>query len=121
MGRVRCAWSFPLAAIAVAQLVYNPVGHAQEPPAGEPEVEVQDSNVAPPRAFAPQRPGPGAPPPVAGPVVLLRADTPKARLQAQGPGQWRDVCVAPCNVSVNPAAVYRIGGNTIVPSDSFSM
>jgi hypothetical protein len=97
-------------AIVVAQLLYNPACYAQEPATGEPEVEVHDSNVAPPRAFVPP-----------GPVVLLRADTPKARLQAQGPGQWRDVCVAPCNVPVNPAAIYRIGGNTIVPSDSFSM
>jgi hypothetical protein len=108
-------------AIVVAQLLYNPAGYAQEPATGEPEVEVHDSNVAPPRAFVPTRPGQGAPPSVAGPVVLLRADTPKARLQAQGPGQWRDVCVAPCNVPVNPAAIYRIGGGTIVPSDSFSM
>lgn len=121
MRRVRCAWSFPVVAIVVAQLLYNPAGYAQEPPAGEPEVEVHDSDVAPPPPFVPARPGQGAPAPVAGPVVLLRADTPKARLQAQGPGQWRDVCVAPCNVPVNPAAVYRIGGNTIVPSDSFSM
>jgi hypothetical protein len=121
MDRLRCAWSFPVVAIVVAQLLYNPTGYAQEPPAGEPEVQVQDSNVAPPPAFVPARPGQGAPTPVAGPVVLLRADTPKARLQAQGPGQWRDVCATPCNVPVNPAAVYRIGGNTIVPSDSFSM
>jgi len=51
----------------------------------------------------------------------LYADTPKARLQTQGPLQWRDVCVTPCNVAVDPAAVYRVGGGTIRPSDSFNM
>jgi hypothetical protein len=95
-------------------------------------VHVQDSNVAPPEAAyppPPHTPPPGAPPPpaagarppVAGPVVSLYADTPKARLQTQGPLQWQDVCVTPCNVTVNPAAVYRVGGGTIRPSDSFNL
>ena len=135
MGRARCAWAFSLAAIAVAQLVYNPAGHAQTAPTGEPEVQVQDSDVAPPPAPPPPAgyppppappadapaPGHGARPPVAGPIVILRADTSKARLQTQGPLQWRDVCGMPCSRPVDPAAVYRIAGGSIRPSDSFNM
>ena len=86
---------------------------------------MQDSNVAPPEAAPPAGPplvlAPGAPPPVAGPVVMLRSDTYRARLQTQGPLQWRDVCAAPCRIAVDPAALYRIGGGTIRASDTFKM
>lgn len=94
---------------------------------------MQDSNVAPPAPAPypppPYTPPPGAPPPraagapapVAGPFVRVRSDTAKARLQTQTQLQWRDVCLAPCNVTVDPAALYRIGGGTIRPSDSFNM
>jgi hypothetical protein len=96
-------------------LLYSPAGHAQTPPAGEPEAQAPDSNVAPP-------PGPPPMPPlVTGPVVTLRADSHKARLQVQRELNWQDVCVTPCNVAVNPAAVYRVGGGTIRGSESFSM
>ena len=64
---------------------------------------------------------PGYAPPVGGPVVTLRADSHKARLQVQRELNWQDVCVTPCNVAVNPAAIYRVGGGTIRGSDSFSM
>ena len=122
MGRVRCASSFSIACFAVAQLVCNRAGYAQTPPAGEPEGQVQDSNVAPPPP-APANPPPAAmPAPAPGPFVRLHADTPKARLQVQRRElQWEDVCVTPCNRPVSPVGVYRIGGNTIVPSDGFNM
>lgn len=85
---------------------------------------MQDSNVAPPEATPPPGPPPPAPfarSPVVGPVVTVRSDTHRARLQTQGPLQWRDVCAAPCRIAVDPAALYRIGGGTIRPSDTFRM
>jgi hypothetical protein len=60
-------------------------------------------------------------PRAAGPVVTVRSDNPQARLQTQGELKWRDVCVAPCNVPVNPAGLYRIGGGTIRPSEPFNL
>src|SRR3982751_4929720 len=119
MGRTRGVVSLSMAVAAAAQLLYSPAGLAQSPPASEPEVEAPDSNVAPAPGPAPMPPG--YRPPVAGPVVTLRADSRKARLQVQGPLNWQDVCVTPCNVAVNPAAIYRVGGGTIRGSDSFSM
>jgi len=121
MGRSRCVLSFSLAIAAAAQLLFNPAGHAQAPPPGGPEVPPQDSNVAPAPSPGPMPPA-YAPPPVAGPFVTLRANSPKARLQMMGQQlQWRDICVAPCRVAVNPTGVFRVGGNTIRPSDSFNM
>jgi hypothetical protein len=120
---------------AAVHLLSNPAGHAQEspsaqpppgePPPGEPPpaerpppapaVQAQDSEVAgPPSGYA-------RPPRAGGPVVVVRSDNPQARLQTQGGLKWRDVCVAPCNVAVNPAGLYRIGGGTIRPSDPFNM
>src|SRR6188474_3255617 len=100
MGRIRCGSSFTITAIAVAQLICNRAGYAQTPPAGEPEVQVQDSNVAPPEVTPPPGPPPvAAPRPLVGPVVTLRSDTHKARLQTEGPLQWRDVCTAPCRIA----------------------
>lgn len=120
MRRSRCVVSFSLAVAAAAQLAYNPAGHAQAPPPAGPEVQTQDSNVAPPPPPGPMPPGYA--PPVAGPFVTLRANSPKARLQMMGQQlQWRDICVAPCRVAVNPTGVFRVGGNTIRPSDSFNM
>ena len=71
----------------------------------------------------PGPPGPPGPPPAYGygPIVTVRSDHPRARLQVQGPLKWQDVCVAPCNVPVNPQGLYRIGGGTIRPSDGFNM
>jgi len=123
MRRSRCVVSFSLAVAAAAQLAYNPAGHAQAPPPAGPEVQPQDSNVAPEPPPPPPAPmPPGYAPPVAGPFVTLRANSPKARLQMMGQQlQWRDICVTPCRVAVNPTGVFRVGGNTIRPSDSFNM
>ena len=122
--------------VAAAHLLYNVAGQAQEspsvpPPPGEPSppgeptpaeppppapaVQAQDSETA----GAPS--GYARPPRVGGPVVIVRSDNPQARLQTQGGLKWRDVCVAPCNVPVNPVGLYRIGGGTIRPSDAFNM
>jgi len=129
MGRIRgsVSVSVSLAVLAAAQLLCNPLGHAQEPaPPGaqaEPQVQVQpgqDPNVAPPPSYAPPY-APPYPPPVYGPIVTLRADSPRARLQVQTALNWQDVCLAPCNVPVNPAGAYRVGGGTIRASETFTM
>jgi len=125
MGRIRGALSMSVAVAAASHLLYNPVGHAQaaqpaEPPE-PPAVQAQDGEVAaPPPGYA-GPPGGYVRPPAAGPVVTVRSDSPKARLQTQGQLKWQDVCVAPCNVPVNPSGLYRIGGGTIRPSDTFNM
>jgi hypothetical protein len=104
--------------VVALSLLRNSVGYAQEPgepaPPPAPEVQIQGNNVAPPQ--------PPGPPRYSGPVVTLRADNPRARLQILGESlRWRDVCTAPCNVSVQPAGSYRVGGGTIRGSDTFTM
>ena len=135
MGRMRGSLSVSLAVVAAAQLLFNPLGHAQEPapapPSPEPRVQVQDQDepgqartVAPQPQYPPQYAAPYAPPyppPVYGPIVTLRADSPRARLQVQTHLKWQDVCLAPCNIPVNPAGAYRIGGGTIRASETFAM
>jgi len=114
-----------IATVATVQIAHLPVSRAQNaPPPGEPEVTDQSNGVAPP----PAPPGPPAPyapprpPPVNGPVVHIRSDSPKARLQLMDTTlRWRDVCTAPCNVPVNPQGSYRIGGGTIRASETFTM
>jgi len=124
--------SLSLSVIAAAQLVFLPASRAQNAPApAEPEVNTQGSNVAPPPP-PPGPPGgpppgygapPGPPPPAYGygPIVTVRSDHPRARLQVQGPLKWQDVCIAPCNRPVNPQGLYRIGGGSIRPSETFNM
>ena len=53
--------------------------------------------------------------------MTLRADSPRARLQVMTQLQWRDVCLAPCNVPVHPGGVYRVGGGSIRGSETFNM
>jgi hypothetical protein len=137
--------SLSLAVIAAAELSYNPVGHAQQPPAQEqPPAPPPGGEAAPPPQPYGQPPQPygqppqpygqppqpygqppqpyGQPPqPAYGPIVTLRATSPRARLQTQGPLKWQDVCQVPCNIPVNPAGVYRIGGGSIRPSATFNM
>jgi hypothetical protein len=127
-GSVCGSLSLSLSIIAAVQLAFLPAGRAQNaPPPGEPEVTPQGANVVPPPAPPPGPPGPqGGPPPPGygfsyGPVVHLRSTHPRARLQVQGPLKWQDVCVAPCNVPVNPQGLYRIGGGSIRPSEGFNM
>ena len=118
MGRIRGALSMSLAVAAATQLLYNPAGHAEGAAPGEPG---EPPTVQVPGSAVPQ--GPGSPPPgyPVGPVVTVQSDNPNARLQTQGQLKWQDVCVAPCMVPVNPAGLYRIGGGTIRPSDTFNM
>jgi hypothetical protein len=110
-------WSFSLAAAAAAQLLYNPAGHAQDSPQGEPEAQIQDSDVAPPPPYSP----PPRPAPAYGPFVTLRSDHPRARLQVMGPFKWQDVCMTPCRTPVPPGGLYRVGGGSLRPSESFNL
>jgi hypothetical protein len=116
MSRVR--GRVALAVLAAAELSYSPAGHAQAAPQpGEPEVQVQGGDVAPPPAPAAEAPRGAA----TGPFVTLNAFSSHARLQVQTQLQWQDVCVAPCNVAVNPVGTYRVGGGWIRPSESFNL
>jgi len=105
---MRQAWLAALSVLVVSSFICR-AARAQPEPAGEPEVQLQGSNVAPPRA-------------VAGPVVTLNAGSSKARLQVFGQMHlWVDVCAPPCRVPVAATGTYRVGGNSIRPSDPFTM
>jgi hypothetical protein len=64
---------------------------------------------------------PAEPAPVSGPRVTLRVDNPNGRLQQHTQLRWRDICIAPCGVTVDPTALYRVGGGTSLPSEAFSL
>jgi hypothetical protein len=98
-------WGTGVAVAAVAQLLFVPVGRADT---------LLAQAAWPPRLNEPMQS-------VAGPRVMLRADNPNARLQQFTPLRWRDVCIAPCGVTVDPAATYRIGGGTSIASDTFML
>lgn len=93
--------------------------------------------VGPPTAVA-AAPTPAAPaaPPAA--VVHLDADDHRAtierRVGTQSPsgmplletglfsvGQWEHACVAPCTVKLDTRYSYRVAGDGLVPTDSFSL
>ncbi len=89
-------------------------------------------------------PTPPAPPPAAtstaapAPEVVLSADARDATLERRvgtisplgpsiaetglvGVAQWERVCVAPCGLRVDPRFVYRVSGDGLVPTSSFSV
>jgi hypothetical protein len=84
------------------------------PPPGAPLPPPYDG-YPPPRLAQPMMPQP-----VAGPVVRLTTNNMSARLQMMRM-KWTNVCAAPCDVVVDPSAIYRIGGGTVRPSEEFSM
>jgi hypothetical protein len=98
-----------------------PAGYPAAPPAGYPPPPAGYPAPASPTPVSPGQltPPPGAPP-VDGPVVQIQSNNPKARLQTMRL-TWHDVCVAPCNVPVDPKGTYRIGGGSIRPSAEFRM
>lgn len=79
---------------------------------------------APMPAPAASAPAAGSP---QGPVVVLRATKPRATLQVetrldwQPRSSWRDICAAPCGKPVDSAALYRVAGRSLVPSDPFTL
>ena len=91
-----------IAFAAITQLLLARAGQAQSWP-------------PPPGAVAP------APPPIAGPRVILQVDNPNGRLQQHTQLRWADICIAPCGVAVDPLALYRIGGGTSMASEPFKL
>jgi hypothetical protein len=91
-----------IAFAAITQLLLARAGHAQSWP-------------PPPGGVAP------APPPIAGPRVILQVDNPNGRLQQHTQLRWADICIAPCGVTVDPMALYRIGGGTSMASEPFKL
>jgi hypothetical protein len=107
----------PRADTRLAQVVWPPLRPGETlpgaPRAGEP-----------PPAWQPIRPTPmppAPPPPVAGPRVILKVDNFNGRLQQHTQFYWRDVCLAPCGYTLDPNALYRIGGGTSIPSRPFQL
>jgi len=108
-----------VASSASAQQAPPPTG-----PGGYPAAPAQEAQPpGPPPAYPP----PGYPPPalqqpyatqMPGPVVRLRANHPRARLQ-QMQLKWVDVCTVPCGVPVDPAGLYRVGGGSLRASEPF--
>jgi len=135
--------------LAVAHLAPARAALAEEAPAQAPPAQAPPVEAAPPQA--PPVRAPPAEPPVVGPRVFLRVNrptrlqqaiAPRANAQKQtgpqtetnplkltGPAPavlpptltWRDVCVAPCNITVDPKAYYRLNGRGIVASSAFSL
>jgi len=60
-------------------------------------------------------------PPVAGPRVILQVDNLNGRLQQHSQLRWRDICIAPCGITLDPRALYRIGGGTSLASEPFTL
>jgi hypothetical protein len=74
----------------------------------------------------------------AGPVVELRADDPHASIEKRtgtsapsgvafadaaffSVGHWEQQCVAPCRLKLDPRFSYRVSGDGLVPTGSFSI
>jgi len=91
---------------ALAQLLLAQAGHA--------ETLLAQATWQPPAGAAPA-------PPVVGPRVILQVDNGNGRLQQHTQLRWRDVCIAPCGTTVDPAALYRIGGGTSLASEPFQL
>lgn len=72
-------------------------------------------------SWPPAGPPPPAEPPVVGPRLILQVDNPNGRLQQHTQLRWRDICIAPCGVTVDPRATYRIGGGTSISSEPFTL
>jgi hypothetical protein len=103
---MRKRWGVAAGFAAMAQLLLAGAARADS--------LLAQANWPPPRLAEPMQP-------VAGPRVTLQTDNPNARLQQYTPLRWRDVCLAPCGVTVDPAATYRIGGGTSMASDPFTL
>lgn len=124
----------PAVAAALVLFASSGVARADEPPPLPPPAA--ESPAAAPAAEPP------APPPLApaGPAVVveLAADDGRAtlerRLATSSPGgaplvetglfsvgHWEHACVAPCRIALDPKFAYRVGGDGLVPTDSFAL
>lgn len=83
-------------------------------------------------------PAPAAAPPAATTVVQLDADDSRATIERRvgtqsasglplletglfSVGQWEHACVAPCTLPLDTRYAYRVAGDGLVPTDSFSL
>jgi len=93
-------------------------------PGGYPAAPAQEAQPPAPPPGYPPYPPPTLQQPyatqMAGPVVRLRANHPRARLQ-QMQLKWVDVCTVPCGVPVDPAGLYRVGGGSLRGSEPFHL
>ena len=108
--------------------------HADEPVVGPPPVAA--SAGAGSSAPVPAAPAPETTPPSA--VVQLDADDNRATIERRvgtaspsgmplletglfAIGQWQHACVAPCTLALDTRYSYRVAGDGLVPTDSFSL
>jgi hypothetical protein len=103
---------------------YPPTGYppAGYPPAGYPPAGYPSAGY-PPASYPPAGyPPPPFQPPMAfsGPIVRMRVDDPRARLQLRQL-RWEDLCYAPCGVAAEAGGTYRIYGKMLKPSDPFGL
>src|SRR5687767_10220149 len=57
-----------------------------------------------------------------GPVVAIAAERSTAELQRKDArGNWEPVCLAPCFKRIDASYRYRIGGDSILPSEPFRL
>jgi len=140
-----------VAHLAPARAARTEDAPAQAPPAQPPPAQALPLEAAPPQAPPLQAPpaeppvvGPRVFLRVNRPNTRLQqAFAPQPKLQQQQTGQpsetnpmslseppttppppklvWRDVCIAPCNVTVDPKASYRLNGRGMVASSTFSL
>lgn len=54
-------------------------------------------------------------------TVHLVTSNPRAQLQTLYEGRWRPVCDAPCDLQLDPALDYRIGGRGLRPTPRFRL
>jgi hypothetical protein len=132
----RCSFFFTCLAISAgagSALADEPVvivgGEDPAPPVVvvEPSVSPAGRVVEPPTASPP-----------GGVVVHLHADDPRATLERRskvetyaglpikdaaiaGVATWTPECVAPCEVAIDPKYAYRVGGDGLVPSSTFTL
>jgi hypothetical protein len=89
-------------------------------------------------AFAEEPPGAAAAPGPRPVTVVLRADDPHAMIERQKEvesyaglplkdaslfsiGTWEPACVTPCATKLDPRFSYRVAGDGLVPSESFTL
>lgn len=71
---------------------------------------------------SPSGTAPPSPERLAGPTVKLRADDVRVALQLKvDSDDWREVCLTPCGMVVDPSRIYRVGGHHFNPSDPFRL
>lgn len=127
-------------AVPVLVAIVPRTAHADEPaPEGPPVAPAQAAAAAPVTAPAPPA-APAAATPTATPTATVQLDaddgraTIERRVGTHGPsgmplletglfsvGQWEHACVLPCTAKLDTRYSYRVAGDGLVPTDSFSL